>query len=761
MSVRKIGRYEVIEEIGRGGMATVYSAHDPAFNRKVAIKMLPAELLHDPTFRARFQREAQTIATLEYPAIVPVYDFGEVDGKPYFVMRLMTGNSLSERIAQGQMPLEEAARIFARIAPALDAAHQRGVVHRDIKPGNILFDQYNEPYLSDFGIAKLSETSSTLTGTAIVGTPAYMSPEQARGETDLDGRSDIYSLGAILFEMLSGRVPYESDTAVGQVFKHIKEPIPNILELRPDLPPECQEIIIRAMAKRKFGRYAKATDMANALLAVAGGQMPLSHGASATLTMLPPEMAISEDDKPTEQDARKPPTPKPATPKPATPGRGSSSRPSQSSAKPGKTIEPQAKPKKGTPNVGATVAVLGLVVVVLGIASSIFIPAWLKTQESLRTPQATSLQLADTTSPTALVAEQLPSATVPVVEAAITTPTLTDTPSLPTDAPVASDTPTLPPTITPTPEPQGPTIGGADKIAFLNGNEVWVANLDGSGLRQLTSSGGIKSGLQWSPDGNTLFYIVGRCVYMVTTGSTPAESTLLCANWAEYLADFEISPNGEYVAISLSDGLFILPYDLPILSQIRRQDQLEAIDSCLTYTSVKTKTIQWSNDSRRIAAIVLGTDGNRQVELIRVMDIGQCDQSPTVIDEFPGTRFAMRYSDSSSIQSFAWDGETLFVLNVNVLNGFGDIYLYNMATHKAEVLNPLFNACCFRDFDWGPDDNYLMFAFQDSRYALETVLYYIPYNTLGSGYQYTPIPLGEGFIADRQAKPQAILRPSE
>ena len=156
-----------------------------------------------PQFRTRFEREAKTIAMLEHPAIVPVYDFGEEQGQPYFVMRYMTGGSLTDRMKKGPMPIQDVVHLFDRLSPALDEAHSKGIIHRDLKPGNILFDQYGEPYVSDFGIAKIASTQTNVTGSAIMGTPAYMSPEQAQGE-GIDGRSDIYGLGVILFELLTG-----------------------------------------------------------------------------------------------------------------------------------------------------------------------------------------------------------------------------------------------------------------------------------------------------------------------------------------------------------------------------------------------------------------------------------------------------------------------------------------------------------------------------------------------------------------------------
>jgi serine/threonine protein kinase len=206
MSKEIIGRYEIQSEIGRGGMAAVYLAYDPNFRRKVAIKLVASNLQANDIYRERFEREAHLIAKIEHPAIVPVYDYGEHDTDLYLVMRYMPGGSLSGKIREGVLTLRESAQIISQIAPALDAVHAQGIVHRDLKPGNILFDGFGNPAISDFGIAHFTAATTDLTGSAIIGTPSYMSPEQVRGEA-LDGRSDIYALGVILFEMLAGRGP--------------------------------------------------------------------------------------------------------------------------------------------------------------------------------------------------------------------------------------------------------------------------------------------------------------------------------------------------------------------------------------------------------------------------------------------------------------------------------------------------------------------------------------------------------------------------
>ncbi|MBE0671102.1 MAG: serine/threonine protein kinase [Anaerolineales bacterium] len=266
----KIGRYIIKSELGRGGMATVYRAHDPSVDREVAIKVLPREMLHDPQFRSRFEREIKMVAALEHPSIVPIYDVGDEDGQPYFVMRYMTGGSLSDGIEKGKFSVQDTARIIEKIAKGLAYSHRKGIIHRDLKPDNILFDDNGDPFISDFGVAKLTESGGGLTGSGVIGTPAYMSPEQAQGN-EIDSRSDVYGLGVIIYQMLSGQRPYSADTPMGVVVKHITEPVPEILNLIPNLPHEVDALIKTAMAKDRNQRYATTIDLAKALNLIAFG----------------------------------------------------------------------------------------------------------------------------------------------------------------------------------------------------------------------------------------------------------------------------------------------------------------------------------------------------------------------------------------------------------------------------------------------------------------------------------------------------------
>lgn len=263
----KYGRYQIKDIIGKGGMSTVYGAHDPRFGRDVALKVMATPPQESANFRRRFEREARTIAALEHPAIVPVYDYGEDHDHLYLVMRLMSGGSLADKIIMGTLTPDQIGPIVQRIGDALDHAHTRHVIHRDLKPGNILFDSSDRAYLSDFGIVKLAAEDSLtdLTGSGVIGTPAYMSPEQIHGDFELDGRSDIYTLGIILFEMLTGRKPYRAATPVKQMMAHVMEPVPNIREARPDLPPEFDTMMRKAMAKEPADRYPTASDLSNEL----------------------------------------------------------------------------------------------------------------------------------------------------------------------------------------------------------------------------------------------------------------------------------------------------------------------------------------------------------------------------------------------------------------------------------------------------------------------------------------------------------------
>jgi serine/threonine protein kinase len=269
-----LGGYEILEQVGQGGMATVYRAYDPRMGRDVAIKILHQTVLADMISVERFQREAMLIARLEHAHILPVYDFDSQHHPPYIVMRYMDGGTLDQLLARAPLSLERSVHLMKQICQAIDYGHRRGIIHRDIKPSNILLDREGNAYVTDFGIARITEQfmlneeedHATLTeiGYAL-GTPDYMSPEQARGEENIDHRTDIYSLGVMFFQMVAGEKPFKAKTAVEVIVKHIHHPVPSVRELRPHLPARLDLIITCAMSKQAIDRYRTASAFSDAL----------------------------------------------------------------------------------------------------------------------------------------------------------------------------------------------------------------------------------------------------------------------------------------------------------------------------------------------------------------------------------------------------------------------------------------------------------------------------------------------------------------
>src|SRR4051812_25929504 len=276
-------RYEIVREIARGGMANVYLAHDRKLDRAVALKVLPAELSRDATFVERFRLEAQAAASLNDPTIVAVYDWGQEQDTSFIVMEYVEGRTLRDLIARGPMEPVPAAKIAADIAKALGAAHRAGVVHRDIKPGNVLIDTNGDVKVADFGIARANGAGDGLTRTgAVMGTATYFSPEQAQGLA-VDARSDIYSLGVVLYEMLTGVVPFAGDSAVSVAYLHVREPVVPPSRRRPGLPPALEAIVLTCLAKDPAGRYQSADQLRTDLMRFTRGQAPVGGPATAAV----------------------------------------------------------------------------------------------------------------------------------------------------------------------------------------------------------------------------------------------------------------------------------------------------------------------------------------------------------------------------------------------------------------------------------------------------------------------------------------------
>lgn len=263
---KSIGNYEMLDVVGRGGMATVYRAQQVSMNRTVAVKVLPEKYINDDTYIQRFNQEVAIVAKLEHRNIVPVHDYGEFNGQPYIVMRYMSGGSVDDLLNKGPLEIETIVSIIEQIAPALDYAHTKQVLHRDLKPSNVLLDDDGGAYLTDFGIARVlgEQGNKGITTQGVVGTPSYMSPEQAQG-LHLDNRSDIYALGVMLFELATGRRPFESETPYGIAVMQVTTPPPSPRNFNPQLSFAIEEVIYKAMRKKREERFPNAVALAEAL----------------------------------------------------------------------------------------------------------------------------------------------------------------------------------------------------------------------------------------------------------------------------------------------------------------------------------------------------------------------------------------------------------------------------------------------------------------------------------------------------------------
>ena len=676
MSPDKVGRYKIKSELGRSGMATVYRAFDPVSNREVAIKILPRQMLDNLVTRARFKREIKLIASLEHPAIVPVYDVGGEDNhQPFFVMRYMSGGSLTEMIKKKRFSLRDAALVIERLAAALDHAHSQGVIHRDIKPDNVLFDTSNNPYLSDFGVAKFTESLISSTNQEVIGTPAYISPEQALGE-DVDHRADIYGLGAILYEMLTGERPFGKETVIGLALQHVNDPVPNVLNLRSDLPGEVDVIIKTAMAKNRENRYSTALELAHELNKVA-------YEGEPTLQKIP---ALVDR---------------------------------QSAASPAS-------------NQAGWIAV-GLILLLVLAGGAYALRGQLP---FLSQPMPTAIAFA-----------------TPVLPSVIAAPSQTSTPQV---------TPTVAVTATAgTPVPEVPAFpGGTDKIAFLAGNQLYIMDADGENLIQVRTDNSAKSQLQWLPDGR-LAYVSRNCIYLMDV-ETRQPQELMCFVSNELLEDFEVSPDGKRVAISVQRTLNILPFDPEALRDIDSRFSLLALRENCFYNQYAFREVLWSKSGTQIAAHVVDTElvSSDQIFLLNV-NIPNCDTvGPVRVAKIPGTRIEFDSESTKRITSYDWDGDHLFLLNDSIRNdGFGNLYLYDSQNRQGVRINPINGECCYRDARWSPDKSYLFFVFQRVG-TTEIEFYYIPYAELGNGGTWTPIPYLDTLFSTAREKPQPALRPA-
>ena len=494
---RKLGNYEIVEELGRGGMAVVYRAYQPSLNRHVAIKVLAPQLSFDQQFVERFQREARAAAKLRHPNIVVIHDVARQQEIYYIVMEMLEGLTLKQLIEdKGSLSPERATRIVEQVASALDYAHEQGFVHRDIKPANIFVGKNDHTTLTDFGIAKAASETQHLTRTGmLIGTPEYMSPEQAEGGT-VDYRTDLYALGIVLYQMLAGRAPFQSTTPHATLHAVIYEPPPPLRQLRPGLSPAIESVVMRSINKQPAQRFQSGSEMAAALKASLAGR---------------PAVAVQAPPQSTQ------------------------------------TLPPQRR----SPVVWI-VAALALVLVTIVAAALLLLGG--DGGQGTPTAAATSIVIRDTPSVTA---GAIATETAPTVEPTATqagSPTDTQPPPSPT-LPPPTDTVVIP-TDTPTPtEPPPAPPARFGRLAFSSnrdGNpEIYVVDLAGGSPVRLTQNNANDWLPDWSPDGTKIVFTSFRTgsydLWVMRDDGSAQSSYVATGAWDDYP---RWAPDGQRISLS-------------------------------------------------------------------------------------------------------------------------------------------------------------------------------------------------------------------
>lgn len=491
-----LGQYRVIEQIGEGGMATVFKAFQPGLNREVALKVLPPHFAKQADFTERFAREAQAIGNLHHPNILPVYDSGQDKGFSYLAMRYIPKARTLTHEMKSPMKTERIIEVISQIAGALEHAHKAGIIHRDVKPSNVLLDG-QWALLSDFGLAKMVENPVELTGTGVgMGTPAYMSPEQGMGKK-VDHRTDIYALGIILYEMLTGQVPHKAETPIATVMKRINEPLPLPRSLNPNIPAPVERVLLKALAVNPADRFDNATELAESLKAAFG---PNPHEVLPHVTATQVSPAPAKTAVPTDQQTRV-------------------------SAPP--VIPADAPRKSGLPLNIVGFGAIGLILLLILVGIGVLIFFQLRPQPEVITNKLSATQVVTPATATAPPANTPTPA--PTIEAKVTESagdSLAQATAAPTEAPAATPTPAAAPTENTIAQATAPpavakALTGEEVHALaLAEAQKWqgdavLSEIATSGLNPLNTEGKTTDWIlkYWSPSGkglNTIMLINGN-----------------------------------------------------------------------------------------------------------------------------------------------------------------------------------------------------------------------------------------------------------
>lgn len=503
-----VGQYEIVEYVGQGGMATIFKAHQTNLDRFVALKVIHPVLKDDQAFLNRLKREASIIAKLNHPNIVTVYDFSEFEDMPFMVLRFIEGKTLKVVLQQQKLGTQQILKIIRPVADALSYAHSRGVLHRDVKPSNILIDNDGLVYLTDFGLARIAHSSeSTSSHDMMIGSPHYLSPEQAKSEP-VDARTDIYSLGIVLFEMFTGQVPFSAETPYGTILAQINQAPPAPRSINPKVPAAVEQVILKALAKEPKERYASIRDMMRAMENAARGPKDAADEKVAPIPLF--------DYKP----ARTLPLP-------------------GSLSDMGKQIKTAATSlggndtKKKQPWVAIGAAFFVLLVILVCIVGAAFLALQTPLFQASGTPRVTGTRSTGVAAAVANtpISTDTPTATATALAAATAVPSPVDHTAVPT--------PTNPPTRQPAPPP-GNAPRGRIAYSVATGDQaeqhsIWVANADGSNAQKVIDLA------MWpalSPDGKLIAYyrIKDEGIYVANVDGGDAHKILVgetcCVQWS-------------------------------------------------------------------------------------------------------------------------------------------------------------------------------------------------------------------------------------
>jgi len=649
----RIGRYRLESRLPRTGAAEAYRAVQSGGEMAV-VKLYPPGLRVDAP---RVERIAEMLAMLGSPVITPTYEAGLWEGRFYTVTQYLPGGSLAERLrARGTLPAEEAARILYTLTLGLGGMHALGIHHLNIKPENILFDAEDAPCLTDFSITRFALYAPSDSLSVNIQDVRYLSPEQILDSREAGASSDIYALGAVYHAMLTGQPPHGPQRDVEAALLHLTQTEQPLRALtRTGLSAGAQRILRRTLAPAPTARFASTEALEDAL----NGMLPASER-----TDIRTRAGVVAVDLP------RPPT------------------------RFGKRRSPSWAKYAG-------IALL----FVLAIAAGALAALW---QQGGQPPPQTAAPVAVVVSPAPAAAQPAAASATPSPSASpvsvASRPTATVTFAV-VDRPAAPTAPPTPPLV----------LGGADKIAFLAQNDIWIANLDGSGLQRLTTDEEPKKDLLWAADGQSVSYI----------------------------------QNGTRQAVNLQG--------------IRTMASADANHHRCTFflERYEPRMVRYAPNERFVAAVVEVSLHGRKEDVIQVFEF-DADCQPHKVDEFPADRFTMRgYSganEPAALDEYAWNGLQLFALHGDVRHDGGDLVVYNMETKTAETYAPV-GSCCYRDIRWSPDGQYLLFVFQDARYTDPARLYYVPFGTLGQQQNYAPLPFPEYFFDQIGGRIYPVLRP--